>query len=268
MNTRLKFRAAAMAPVILLALGAISTSAQEIGQKMTNYLHAKVGMRIAGGESWQVATEALRVGGGEFVPGDLGADSPNSGDRVWGDLVTVIAAHGNEGWSNSNSSADVLPGDVIQYGGARFGETWWPSKFTAVVAEVNQAGRPSSVYQQNKSGDEQVSLASIDVTNLSDGWLRIYRPKPREDAVNVWKFTTVNKSAIAQEYGVIVEITDVETVNSGEAGTAGSYRIHKITTDGTVPALLLDNGENMYVENGKAYEFLDGDWVHIRQKKY
>ncbi len=266
MNRHRKFFVISIALVIAMISVNTRAPAQDIDRAMTSFLQTKIGKRVAGGASSHLAAEALRVGGGEFVPSDLGADSPGAGDRVWGDLITLITANGND-WSDSNPDAASKPGDVIQYGRARFDDANFGERHTSIVAGVDDNGRPNQVYQQNVDGNRTVIVSDLDVRALTSGWLRIYRPKPRQDAINVWKFAVVNKALSNQDYGVIVEIANVESVELNEANTSGSYRIHKIATDGTVPAILLDNGGSMYVQNAKAYEFLDGDLVHIRQKK-
>ena len=113
-------------------------NSQTIGSAMVSFAQGRVGTRVGGGECAHLATEALRVNGGEFVPGDLGADSPGTGDYVWGTLVTVIS-YANKTWSDSNPTNACLPGDVIQYGGsAIMAGARFPSRHTSVVTTVDQ----------------------------------------------------------------------------------------------------------------------------------
>ena len=71
----------------LLVCMLCSVSAQaDIGSAMVTFLGGKVNARVGGGECAHMATEALRVGGGEFIPKSLGTDYPGSGDYVWGTL--------------------------------------------------------------------------------------------------------------------------------------------------------------------------------------
>jgi peptide/nickel transport system permease protein len=74
---------------------------------MLLYLDAQVGNTVGGGKASHLAIEALRVAGGEFCIEDLGADSPSAGDRVWGQLVTVLS-------SSNNAAADSAPDAVIR----------------------------------------------------------------------------------------------------------------------------------------------------------
>ena len=81
------------ASLALIISGAFSqpAQAQTIGSSMVTFLNGKLNTRVGGGECAHMATEALRANDGEFVPSDLGADSPATGDYVWGTLVTTIS---------------------------------------------------------------------------------------------------------------------------------------------------------------------------------
>jgi hypothetical protein len=209
-------------------------------------LDGTVGQRVGGGRSWHLATEGLRVAGGEFYPDDLGADFPNTGDLVWGTLVTIISCSNNN-WSDAAPDAAVQPGDVIQYcGSAVIGNQVYHRHFTSIVRTINDANRPTSVYQQSLNGVNVVGIADIDTTLLTAGSLFIYRPIARTDSPNVWKFTVVNNTTTSFTYDVMVDITTVKAVSSAP----GSLQAHKIETDGTVPAIVADIAY-IYVENAK-----------------
>lgn len=224
------------------------------GGALVTFLNGKLSTRLGGGECAHMATEALRACGGEFVAADLGADSPATGDYVWGTLLTTISY--GTAWTDSAPTAACLPGDIIQFGiGTKIGTTTYAVRHTAVVQTVNTAtaSRPTAVFQQNFGGVRTVKTATIAVTTLTAGWIRIYRPKARVDATNVWKFTVVNNATTSQSYTVMVGTTTVSTVSATAANTAGSYRVHKVTTTGTVPCVV--NGANsIYVQNAKGDE--------------
>jgi len=243
-----------------------TASAQSIGDNMVTYLKSSLNTRVGGGRSAHMASEALRVGGGEFVPDDLGNDYPSSGDRVWGTLVTVISCN-NGGWSDSAPSNASQAGDVIQFGSAEFGSTRYSERYTAVIAKVDSSGRPTSVYQQNFDGRGLVQQASIDPTNLSSGWMRIYRPTTRIDRFNEWKFTIVNNSAVGQTYQVLDGVYIDCQISLNTSGSWGSYQIHVVDTIGTVPNYYLVNNQVSYfVETAKGNEIYDSpDGPAIRQ---
>ncbi len=239
----------------LMICGAFSqpAEAQTIGSSMVTFLNGKLSTRLGGGECAHMATEALRACGGEFFQSDIGADSPATGDYVWGTLVTTISLVNNVR-TDSTPTAACLPGDIIQYGtGTKIGTATY-ARHTSVVQTVNTtANRPTAVYQQNFGSVRTVKSATIDVTKLTAGWIRIYRPKARVDATNVWKFTVVNNATTAQTYTVLVGTTTVSTVSATAANTAGSFRVHKVTTTGTLPCVV--NGANsIYVQNAKGDE--------------
>lgn len=239
---------------LVCSLFSLPAEAQTIGSAMVSFLQSRVSTRVGGGECAHMATEALRASGGEFYPGDLGADSPSTGDYVWGTLVTLIS-YSNKTWSDSNPANACLPGDIIQYGsGTTIGSTKYNYRHTSVVSAVNTTkNRPTSVYQQNFGGVRTVKSATIDTTKLVAGWLRIYRPKARLDTANVWKFTVVNNAATSQNYTVMVGTSTVSSVSVTAANTAGSFRVHKVTTTGTVPAVV-DGAVSLYVQNAKGDE--------------
>ena len=112
----------------------LPAEANTVGDSMAFYLSGQVGKRVGGGECAHMATEALRVGGGEFIPNYLGADSPSSGDYVWGTLVTVIS-YSNKTLSDSAPTVAVQVGDVIQYRNATISGTLF-AHHTSVVKSV------------------------------------------------------------------------------------------------------------------------------------
>ncbi len=243
------------AALALVISGACSVpaEAQTIGNAMVTFLNGKLSTRVGGGECAHMATEALRVGGGEFYQPDIGADSPATGDYVWGTLVTTISF--STVWADSAVSSPCLPGDVIQYGaGTKIGTATYTSRHTSVVQTVNTTkNRPTAVYQQNFGAVRTVKSATIDVTQLTAGWIRIYRPKARIDATNVWKFSVVNSATTSQTYTVMVGTTTVSTVSAGVVNTASSFRTHKVTTTGTVPNVV-NNANSIFVQNAKGDE--------------
>ncbi len=244
------------ASLALMICGAFSlpAEAQTIGSSMVTFLNEKLGTRVGGGECAHMATEALRVSGGEFYPDDLGTDSPATGDYVWGTLVTTISLV-DEVWTDSNPASVCLPGDIIQYGdNAKIGTATYATRHTSVVQTVNTTqNRPTAVYQQNFGSVRTVKLATIDVTKLTTGWIRIYRPKARVDDTNVWKFTVVNNATTAQFYKVMDCISTIGAVSATEADTAGSFCVHKVTTSGTLPCVV-NNTDSIYVQNAKGNE--------------
>lgn len=243
-----------------------TASAQDtpsIGDSVVAYLRANVGERVGGGNSWHMATEALRVAGGEFITEEFGTDN-HTDNRVWGTLVTTISS--SDGWSDSEPSNPCLPGDVIQFSSAAFGSISLPWHFTAVVDTVNDEGRPNSIFIQNLGGNRTVQQLTFDVSTLSEGWMRIYRPVPRTDRLNEWKFIVVNNDASTETYQILIGVESDGQYSPTAAGSSGSYHVHWIVTDGTVPNLLSSTGRSYFLETGKGFEiFSSSGAVGIRQ---
>lgn len=238
--------------LVICAASSLTAEAQTIGSSMVTFLNGKLSTRLGGGECAHMATEALRASGGEFHQPDIGADSPAAGDFVWGTLITTISLV-NKVRTDSTPTAACLPGDIIQYGtGTKIGTATY-ARHTSVVQTVNTSNRPTAVFQQNFGSVRTVKVATIDVTKLTAGWIRIYRPKARVDGTNVWKFTVVNNATTSQTYTVMVGTSTVSTVSATAANTAGSFRVHKVTTTGTVPAVV-NNANSIYVQNAKGDE--------------
>jgi hypothetical protein len=94
----------------------------------------------------------------------------------------------------------------------------------------------------------------FDAAALTSGWMRIYRPTVRTDRPVEWKFTVVNNRPSTQEYDVLVGI-DIASCNSvSTSNTYGSFRVHWMLSDGTVPNLLHHSGGSYFMETGKGYE--------------
>jgi hypothetical protein len=232
--------------------GSLPAEAQTIGNSMVTFLNGKLNTRAGGGECANMATEALRVGGGEFVPYYLGADSPGTGDYVWGTLVTVIS-YANKTRSDSNPTAAVLPGDVIQYRSATISGVSY-AHHTSVVHTVNTlaASRPTAVFQQNFNNVRTVQSATIDTTKLTAGWIRIYRPLARQDATNRWQISIVNNATTSQTAKIMVGTAIASTLSLTAANTAGSFTTYYIATTGTLPCLVLSNGQSLFLQNAKS----------------
>ena len=125
-------------PAVLLLLLSSACQAQTINQKIVTFLEGKRSVRVGGGECAHVASEALRVSGGEFVSSDLGADYPAAGDYVWGTLVKVVS-YSNGKWTDSNPTAKALPGDILQYRNTR--ERYLSCFFTFIITIANRKNR-------------------------------------------------------------------------------------------------------------------------------
>jgi hypothetical protein len=157
-----------------------------------------------------------------------------------------------------------LPGDIIQFGSAEFGTTKLDAHHTAVVKDVGLStilggSRPSTVFHQNFANNRTVQLATMDVKHLTAGWLRIYRPKVREDVTNTYKISLVNATSDAQHVKVMVDNAVINTFDLTADNTAGSFLCYTVSTTGTVPCLVLnDNTTTIYLQTAKGNSIANG----------
>jgi hypothetical protein len=239
----------------------VGTPAQSaaIGQRMVAFLQSRLGVRLGGGECAHLASEALRVAGGQFF--QISPDNPRPGDYVWGSLVTVISAqHGQV--TDSNPSAPVLPGDIIQYRNAVFANHAVAEHHTSVVAAVGAGNLPTQVYQQNvglalRSGTRTIRYTvrqRLNLKGLRAGWVRIYRPLPRLDIPGLYQFTLVNNTGSPVTVGTFAGGTPVFTLPLAKANTANSYTVAAVTTSGSARPTLGVSGTSVPIVNGGGYE--------------
>ena len=248
--------------VVMLSPQMAPAETQSIGQKMANFLEGQKGKAIGGGECAHVASEALRRTGGEFIRTDIGSDNPRSGDYVWGTLVTVVE-FANGRVTDSKPASKAVPGDVLQYRNvalsAQGGGYFTYSHHTSVVAAVNAAGRPTQVYQQNLTFNGKNTRVlrkdELNLSRLTGGWVRIYRPKARSDKPGQLKYALVNRTSGKVKYAVKTGTFELAASTLDVNNTAGSYATGWHTVSGSrVLEFSLPNGPAIKIENAAGYE--------------
>lgn len=252
--------------------GASMTLADSINEKVVTFLKLKLGTRVGGGECAHAVSEALRVSGAAFAGSDLGPDNPDQGDYVWGTLIKVVSSN-EDNIKDSDPSARIQPGDVLQFHGTKFitvtqtgnvtrTRTTTAEHHTAVAAKVDAEGRyPTEVYEQNApSRDEadarDVVLNSIDFSSFRSGWVRIYRPKARVDMPGKYVASLVNNTPKEQTATIRFEGSAVSKLSLTPVNTADSYTLPSLETSSTTLHFLivLDNGASVTVQNAAGYE--------------
>ena len=158
---------------------------ESLGERIVAFCKANKGKQVGDGECAALAKAALKEV--DAKPRSTYPDNPNEGDYVWGKLVYFIEA-GPEG-KRTGKEKDVRPGDVIQFCNTKFE---WRSggknrsrtsvKHTAIVAAVEEDGKTWRIFHQNTDGKRFVEEASINLKQLKRGWLRVYRPIPKQDS--------------------------------------------------------------------------------------
>lgn len=155
--------------------------AASINSKVLSFSRAQMGRRVGNGQCTSLATEALTRAGAQGIIRDF----PGPGDYVWGTLAARVAATpaGVDGITNLSRTRG---GDIIQMrnvflqGRSPSGGTYWmrADHHTAVLESADPYQGTITVLHQNWNG----SGVRRDVLILGDmkrGWMRIYRPVPR-----------------------------------------------------------------------------------------
>ena len=249
-------------PAVLFLLASTAVvQAQTLNQKVVTYLNAKVGVRCGGGECAHASSEGLRVAGAEFIPSLIAADSPGSGDYVWGTLIKKVE-YASGKWTDSSPTAKVQPGDVLQYKNTKLTSgtvTTAAVGHTSVVAAVDAAGMPTFVFEQNTSGVRTLKKNTIDLKTLknnntaSPGWARIYRPVAR---INKFQIAVLNNTAAAQTVTLKYGVQTVSSIPLTATNTSNSYLMVWVGAPSTQTGLtlVLSNGKSIALANAGCYE--------------
>lgn len=252
--------------LMVMIAGAIASpsmiQAQVMNQKIVTFLESNKGNRIGGGECAHAASEALRVSGAEFLANDLGKDSPNPGDYVWGKLIKIISFTENK-WSDSEPDNKSIPGDILQFGNTKIvigNSTFSSPHHTAIVAAINSSGLPTQMYEQNVNNIRTIQKDSIDLTKVTSGWVRIYRPKPRIDKLGSFKFSLVNNMKSEETLAVWMGAQSVGSSKLTATDTMASYLMQQVSSSSPTArfTLMLSTGSFIHVDNAAGYEIYSG----------
>lgn len=151
----------------------------DFGDQVLAFCTARMGKKVGGGECAHLASEALPAVGAQ----GRRADAPGKGDYVWGELVAVSPA-GLPADSAGKLLSKVQPGDVVQLRDAKFSGkrpgrgtyTQTAIHHTVIVERVDAAKGVLHILHQNWNGARHVMRGQHKISDLKQGWLRIYRP--------------------------------------------------------------------------------------------
>ena len=250
--------APAPAPALIARAEYSPISGSALNTQVVSYLESHVGQRVGGGECAHLAVEALRASGAKFAWLRSGTT-----DYAWGQRLTTVV--GTAGGGVYRAAAWFQPGDVIQFTRARFRDGTWAGHHTAVVAAVDGAGRVTAVYQQNFNGVRAVTRQPLDLSQLTGGYVKVYRPLARTPVAGAYRFTLVNNTGVS--VGVIERAgTGWSAYRLSAANTLGSYQVRGWTTAGGVRPTITAGGHLIAVTDGAAYEvYSTGSGVAVRQ---
>jgi hypothetical protein len=147
----------------------------ELGEKLVQFCKDNRGKKVGDGECGSLAVEAMKAAGAK--PFHEFKENPGERDFVWGKLVFVIEVVDGKR-KREPADARARPGDVIQYRDTTFRSTQGVYLFahhTSVVAEAKSTGE-LVLYEQNMRGKKEVTQRTMRPSELSGGWIRVYRP--------------------------------------------------------------------------------------------
>jgi hypothetical protein len=217
-----------------------SKAAGPYNKAVVAFCERNLDKKIGSGECSHLAHEALRVAGAHFM-----FETSKRGDYVWGTLVKQVTWEGGQG-VDSSPKAKCQPGDVVQLRSAEFSFGKSGARHTAVIAVVDDSGRPTAIYEQNGSPDKRyVTKRTVDFTNLTGGWYAIYRPsKPRPDPRNPVEFSLLNHTDKPITYTFGKQPWKIDAYD-----TLGGYRVWR-----SVPSALVVGRSTITPKHRKAYE--------------
>lgn len=145
----------------------------------------QLGQRVGTGECCDLVRHGLAaIGALTRWP-----DAPEEGDFVWGVFVCSVEARDGQHLTQvgkAGGNGRVRPGDVIQFKDVRFegqrgNGTYWLTypHYTAVVEQVSKDGTYCQVLHQNSSAAGTVEETVLSIPDLTQGWMRFYRPVGR-----------------------------------------------------------------------------------------
>jgi hypothetical protein len=235
-------------PAVVAPSSPIPLTQPSINDRMITFLASQIGRQIGGGECAHVATEALRTSGARFIP----RPELVPGDTIWGTRVKVITTNG--GWRDSAPNIKARPGDILQYYNAQFKNGMWASQHTAIVATVDAAGRPTSVFEQNVNGRRTLMRNSINLTQLVGGRVSIYRPEARVVVPGRVEFTLTNNIPRNVPVAMSVGPYAVGSTLIGSANQWNSYQMRWLRLPPGMPMRLTVGTTTILVQNGAGYE--------------
>ncbi len=140
------------------------------------------GKKVGDGQCTSLVVQALKSAG----QAGISKDAPGAGDYVWGQLVAFVAGQ-RKGAKGVESLVQVRAGDVVQFrdarlegashdgGGGHYSVT--APHHSAVVADVDFGKGLLVVFEQNATRTKEVVRSTLYLSDLTKGWLKIYRPQ-------------------------------------------------------------------------------------------
>jgi hypothetical protein len=151
------------------------TAGAELAKKVVGFCKDNLGKTVGDGECGTLAVHAAKAAGAK--PFHEYKENPGPQDFVWGELVFVLEVKDGKR-TRTPAEGKAKPGDVIQYRDTMFRSSRGIYLFphhTSIIAEVKSNG-DLVVYEQNMQGKKEVTQGTLRPSELSAGWIRVYRP--------------------------------------------------------------------------------------------
>lgn len=157
------------------------SNSDKFGDHVANWAETKLGQKVGNGECWTLAHDALQKGCGNYA---YVSDAFNHGAKI----LTLEASNGSV--SKSEQLDEIRRGDIIQYKTCIFKTASSIRKFgapdhTSIVLDVKSKGADSSetvleIAHQNANGVRNVTVDDLNLSELNEGTLTIFRPIEKE----------------------------------------------------------------------------------------
>jgi hypothetical protein len=150
-------------------------------RKVLAFARDHLGKKVGDGECATLAVRVLEEAKARRF------HTSRDGEYVWGELIRTVTPE-------KKQPGDVLPGDILQFRDAvlvrKVGRTTSEYTYphhTAIVEAVKSDGKILELLHQN-AGDfdasaemrRKVQRASLSLTDLKKGFIKVYRPQPPE----------------------------------------------------------------------------------------
>jgi hypothetical protein len=166
-----------MGIVLLLPTPAL---AQGINKKVVDFCQSHVGQKVDSGQCSALAWAALHAAHAKDL-NDF-KQAPGKDDYVWGELIYASIGAKGQPAVIKGSVWDIRAGDVVQYRNAAFhgkGDNWSYDHHTSVISHVQRKANEIEVFEQNVNGQQKVRKTTLNLADLHQGWIRVYRPEAR-----------------------------------------------------------------------------------------
>jgi hypothetical protein len=155
--------------------------AQGINKQVVAFCEGHLGQKVDSGQCSALAWAALRSALAKEL-NDF-KEAPGKGDYVWGKLVYTLVGRKGKPQEKTGTIHRVRPGDVVQYRNTVFrgkGYSYSYGHHTSVVSQVHPRRHEIEVFEQNVNGQQIVRRTTLNLNDLHQGWIRVYRPEHKK----------------------------------------------------------------------------------------